>query len=116
MVKAEHTEQGANPRFVITNLTGASQSLYDEIYCARGEMENQMKEQQLSLFADRTSCNQWWANQFRLLLSSGAYCLMEAIRRLGLKCSLFEKAQMTTIRLKLFKIGAVIFRNTRRVL
>lgn len=72
LVKAEHTDKGSNPRFVATNLAGAAQALYDEIYCARGEMENRIKEQQLGLFADRTSCQDWWANQFRLLLSSGA--------------------------------------------
>jgi hypothetical protein len=115
IVKAEHTDKGANPRFVVTNLSGNSQTLYDRMYCARGNMENRIKEQQLGLFADRTSCHDWWANQFRLLLSSAAYILLEAIRRIGLKNTVLEKAQATTIRLKLFKIGAVIIRNTRRV-
>jgi hypothetical protein len=115
IVKAEHTEQGSNPRYVITNLSGKGQELYDEIYCARGEMENRIKEQQLDLFADRTSCTKWWANQFRLLLSSLAYLLLEAIRRLGLKGTELARAQCGTIRLKLLKIGAVIRRNTRRV-
>jgi hypothetical protein len=72
IVKAEHTEKGANPRFVVTNLEGTAQALYATLYCARGEMENRIKEQQLGLFADRTSCHQWWPNQFRLLLSSFA--------------------------------------------
>lgn len=70
IAKAEHTEKGANPRFILTSLEGAEQRIYDEIYCAGGEMENRIKEQQLGLFADRTSCQGWWANQFRLLFSS----------------------------------------------
>ena len=67
---AEHNEQGANPRFVVTNLRDAPQALYEQLYCARGEMENRIKECQLGLFADRTSCHLWWPNQFRLLLAS----------------------------------------------
>lgn len=113
--KAEHTEKGANPRFVITNLEGDPQRLYDNIYCARGEMENRIKEQQLGLFADRTSCKKWWSNQFRLLLSSAAYILTETIRRLALEGTQLAHAQVQSIRLKLFKIGTVILRNTRRI-
>ena len=78
-------------------------------------MENRIKEQQLGLFADRTSCHEWWPNQFRLLLSSAAYLLVEAIRRLGLHGTELAHAQVETIRLKLFKIGTVILRNTRRI-
>jgi Transposase DDE domain group 1 len=115
IAKAEHTAEGANPRFVVTNLVGRAQTLYDQIYCARGEMENRIKEQQLGLFSDRTSCHYWWPNQFRLLLSSCAYVLIEALRRLGLKSTELARAQVGTIRLKLLKIGAVITRNTRRV-
>ncbi len=115
IVKAEHTDKGENPRFVVTNLLDNSQFLYEEIYCARGDMENRIKEQQLDLFADRTSCHDWWANQFRLLLSSCAYVLICGIRRISLKDTELEKAQCGTIRLKLFKIGAVIIRNTRRI-
>jgi len=115
IVKAEHTDQGRNPRFVVTNLTGDAQTLYDELYCARGEMENRIKEQQLGLFADRTSCHGWWANQWRLLLSGLAYSLMEALRRIGLAGTELARAQCVTIRLKLLKIGAVLVRNTRRV-
>jgi len=115
LAKAEHTAQGSNPRFVVTNLEGGAQVLYDELYCARGEMENRIKEQQLGLFADRTSCRRWWANQFRLLLSSCAYVLVEAIRRLGLHGTELARAQVQTIRLKLLKIGTVILRNTRRI-
>ncbi len=115
IAKAEHTDQGSNPRFVVTNLEGDAQALYDEVYCARGEMENRIKEQQLGLFADRTSCHHWWANQFRLLLSSCAYVLVEAIRRLGLHGTELARAQVETIRLQLLKIGTVILRNTRRI-
>jgi hypothetical protein len=100
IAKAEHTVQGANPRFVVTNLSGSAQSLYDQLYCARGEMENRIKEQQLGLFSDRTSCHYWWPNQFRLLLSSCAYVLVEALRRLGLKATELARAQLSTIRLK----------------
>ncbi|MGD0059309.1 MAG: IS1380 family transposase [Verrucomicrobiia bacterium] len=115
IVKAEHTDQGRNPRFVVTNLRGDAQTLYDELYCARGEIKNRIKEQQLGLFADRTSCHGWWANQWRLLLSSLAYTLMEALRRLGLAGTELARAQCGTIRLKLLKIGAVLVRDTRRV-
>jgi len=115
LVKAEHTTQGSNPRFVATNLAGDAQTLYDEVFCARGEMENRIKEQQLGLFADRTSCQGWWANQFRLLLSSCAYVLLERLRALALAGTELARAQASTIRLKLLKIGAVVLRNTRRV-
>jgi hypothetical protein len=115
IAKAEHTAKGANPRFILTSLEGGEQKIYDEIYCARGEMENRIKEQQLGLFADRTSCHGWWANQFRLLLSSAAYVLMEYIRRTALVGTELARAQVTTIRLKLLKIGTVILRNTRRI-
>lgn len=113
--KAEYTSQGSNPRFVITSLCGDAQKIYDTLYCKRGEMENRIKEQQLGLFADRTSCHEWWPNQLRLLLSSAAYLLVEAIRRLGLQGTELAQAQVSTIRLKLFKIGSVILRNTRRI-
>ena len=115
IAKAEHSDQGANPRFVVTSLPGDAQQLYDQIYCARGEMENRIKEQQLGLFSDRTSCHAWWPNQFRVLLSAAAYVLMETIRRVGLRGSELARAQVSTIRLKLLKIGTVIVRNTRRI-
>jgi hypothetical protein len=115
LVKAEHADKGSNPRFVVTNLEGDAQKLYDELYCARGEMENRIKEQQLGLFAYRTSCHGWWANQFRLLLSSCAYVLLERLRTLALAGTELARAQVSTIRLKLLKIGAVVLRNTRRV-
>jgi hypothetical protein len=115
IAKAEYGEQGKNPRFVVTSLAGDAQALYDEVYCARGEMENRIKEQQLGLFSDRTSCHGWWANQFRVLLSAAAYVLLETIRRVGLAGTELAKAQVATIRLKLLKIGTVIIRNTRRI-
>ena len=115
IARLEHGAKGANPRFVVTNLAGDGRALYERVYCARGEMENRIKEQQLQLFADRTSCHRWWPNQFRLLLASLAYTLIAAIRRLGLQGTRMARAQCATIRLRLLKIGAVIVRNTRRV-
>jgi hypothetical protein len=115
IARIEHGAKGANPRYVVTNLDGDGQGLYEKLYCARGDMENRIKEQQLDLFADRTSCHNWWPNQFRLLLSSLAYTLLETIRRIGLAGTDMARAQAGTIRLKLLKIGAVITRNTRRV-
>ena len=115
IVKAELTAQGPNPRFVVTNLPGDPQTLYDGLYCQRGDMENRIKEQQLALFADRTSCHKFLANQFRLLLSAAAYVLMEALRRLGLAGTELGKAQAGTIRLKLLKIGARITWSVRRI-
>jgi hypothetical protein len=115
IAKIEHTDKGSNPRYVVTNLEGDAQALYEHVYCARGDMENRIKEQQLDLFADRTSCHRWWPNQFRLLLSSLAYTLLESIRRLALQGTELAHAYVGTLRLKLLKIGAVILRNTRRV-
>jgi Transposase DDE domain group 1 len=115
IAKAEFSAQGKNPRFVVTSLEGDAQALYDEVYCARGEMENRIKEQQLGLFSDRTSCHSWWANQFRVILSAAAYVLMETIRRVGLRGTELARAQVGTIRLQLLKIGTVIVRNTRRI-
>jgi hypothetical protein len=115
ILKAEHMAQGSNPRYVVTNLDGTPQALYEQTYCARGEMENRIKEQQLDLFADRTSCSLWWPNQFRLLLSTLAYTLIAALRRIALKNTELACATCATVRLKLFKIGAVVIRNTRRI-
>jgi hypothetical protein len=115
IVKAEYNCLGSNTRFVVTNLPGDAQVLYDELYCGRGDMENRIKEQQLDLFAGRTSCHEWWPNQFRILLSSLAYVLLEGIRRLALEGTELARAQCSSIRLKLLKIGAVVTRNTRRV-
>jgi len=113
--KAEYTKDGSNPRFIVTNIDGDSQDLYENLYCVRGDMENRIKEKQLGLFADRTSCHNWWPNQLRLLFSSLAYVLIEHIRSTALAGTVLEKAQVNTIRLRLFKIGAVIIRNTRRI-
>ena len=115
ILKAEHMSQGSNPRYIVTNLEGDAQRLYEKVYCARGEMENRIKEQQLDLFADRTSCSLWWSNQFRLLLSTLAYTLINAIRKMALQQTELARATCATIRLKLFKIGAVVIRNTRRI-
>ena len=112
--KAEHNSQGDNPRFVVTNLSGDPQALYDQTYCARGEMENRIKEQQLGLFAGRTSCHKFAANQFRLLLSSFAYTLIETLRRVALAGTELARAQATTIRTKLLKVGAVVVSSARR--
>jgi hypothetical protein len=115
IAKAEHNAHGANPRYLVTNLQGEPQGLYEEVYCARGEMENRIKEQQLDLFSDRTSCHEWWPNQCRVLLSSFAYLLMETLRRVGLAGTELARAQAGTLRLKLLKVGTVVVRNTRRV-
>jgi hypothetical protein len=115
IVKAEHSWKGSNNRYVVTNVPGNPRHLYEKLYCARGDMENRIKEKQLGLFADRTSCHKWWPNQFRVLLSGLAYIIMEALRRLGLYGTELETAQCSTLRLKLMKIGAVITRTTRRI-
>lgn len=115
IAKIEYSQHGANPRYVVTNLEADAKYLYDKLYCARGDMENRIKESQLDMFGDRTSCQRWWGNQFRLLLSSLAYTLIEAIRRIALKGTELARAYVGTIRLKLFKIGAVILKNTRRI-
>jgi hypothetical protein len=116
--KAEYLAKGANPRFVVTSLTPErfdGRALYEDVYCARGEMENRIKEQQLYLFADRTSCQTMRANQMRLWLSSAAYVLLAALRQHGLKNTSLAKARCDTIRLKLLKIGAVVRVTVRRV-
>jgi hypothetical protein len=118
VAKAEHLARGANPRFVVTSLTAevrAAKPLYEEDYCGRGEMENRIKEQQLHLFADRTSAATMRANQVRLFCSSIAYVLLEALRRLGLAGTELAQAQCQTIRLKLLKIGALVRVTVRKV-
>jgi hypothetical protein len=118
IAKAEHLDKGANPRFVVTSLSAermAGQALYEEFYCARGEMENRIKEQQLALFADRTSTALLRSNQLRLYFSSIAYCLLQALRRLGLQGTSMAHAQCGTIRLKLLKIGARVRITARKV-
>ena len=117
--KAEHLAKGANPRFVVTSLQKAkiaARALYEDLYCARGEMENRIKECQLDLFADRTSAKTMRANQLRLWFSSFAYVLIEALRRLALKHTRLENATCGSIRLKLLKIGARVRVSVRRIL
>ena len=118
VAKAEHLDNGANPRFIVTSLPVtemAGQPLYEEVYCARGDMENRIKEQQLSLFADRTSSYSARANQLRLWFSSIAYILLDTLRLFGLAGTAWAKAQCGTIRLKLLKIGAVVKVSVRRL-
>ena len=115
IVKAEHNAQGDNPRFVVSNLPGNPRGLYEVLYCERGEAENRIKEQQLMLFADRTSCHKFLSNQFRVLLSAAAYVLLEAVRRLGLSGTEMARAQVSTVRLRLFKVAAVVVVSVRRV-
>lgn len=115
IVKAEHLAEGPNTRFLVTNLQGDPQGLYEDLYCQRGDMENRIKEQQLYLFSDRTSCHAFLANQFRMILSASAYVLMETLRRVGLDGTDLEASQVNTIRLKLFKIAARIRQSARRV-
>jgi hypothetical protein len=118
VAKAEHLEKGANPRFVVTSLglqQHPAQELYERDYCGRGEMENRIKEQQLHLFADRTSAATMRANQIRLFFSSIAYTLLEALRRLGLAGTSMAQAQCQTIRLRLLKIGALVQVTVRKV-
>jgi hypothetical protein len=118
VAKAEHLAKGANPRFVVTSLlpeARPAQALYEEDYCGRGEAENRIKEQQLHLFADRTSAHTMRANQVRLFFSSVAYALLEALRRLGLAGTELARAQCQTIRLKLLKVGALVRVTVRRV-
>jgi Transposase DDE domain group 1 len=115
VAKAEHTLEGKNPRFVVTSLKDDPRALYEDLYCARGEMENRIKECQLDLFADRTSAATMRANQLRLWLASMAYVLVEALRRIGLAGTDLAKATCGTIRLKLLKIGALVRLSVRRV-
>ena len=118
VAKAEYLDKGENPRFVVTSLPSeqwTAQDLYEKFYCARGEMENRIKEQ-MCLFADRLSTEEMKGNQLRLYFSALAYTLMEALRRLGLKGTEWAQAQVDTIRSKLFKIGAIVRISVRRIL
>jgi hypothetical protein len=117
VAKAEHLDKGENPRFVVTSLTPqqwGAQDLYEKFYCARGEMENRIKEQ-MCLFADRLSTDEMKGNQLRLYFSALAYTLVEALRRLALKGTEWAQAQVDTIRRKLFKIGAIVRVSVRRI-
>jgi len=116
--KAEHLAKGSNPRFIVTSLSveeREARTLYEDVYCARGEMENRIKEQQMCLFADRTSCATMRANQLRLWLSSAAYTLLMALRQFGLQGTEMATARCDTIRLKLLKLGASVRTTVRRV-
>lgn len=118
IAKAEWTHGGANPRFIVTSLKrpeGLAQVLYEKVYCARGEMENRIKECQADLFADRTSTATFRANQLRLWFASMAYVLLCALRRIGLQHTQFAQATCATIRLKLLKIGALVTLSVRRI-
>jgi len=116
--KAEYLDQGENPRFVVTSLSVEQmepRALYEDFYCARGDMENRIKEQQLDLFADRTSTHALHSNQIRLYLSSIAYCVLVALRRLALAGTEMARAQCGTIRLRLLKIGAQVRLTARKI-
>jgi hypothetical protein len=116
--KAEYLSKGANPRFVVTSLCTDeydARNLYEKLYCARGDMENRIKEQQLDLFADRTSTSWMRSNQLRLWISSVAYLLLNELRRVGLEGTELEHAQCSTIRTKLLKIGALVIVSVRRI-
>lgn len=118
VAKAERIANKDNPRFVVTSLPNSryeARTLYEEMYCARGDMENRIKEQQLGLFADRTSCHEMRANQLRLWFSSLAYVLMNDLRRLGLANTELASAQVSTIRTKLLKLATIVTVSVRRV-
>jgi len=118
VAKAEYMDKGENPRFVVTNLSAQEyegQKLYEKLYCARGEMENRIKEQQLYLFADRTSSATMRANQLRLWFSSLAYVILNELRSVGLRGTRMAEATCASMRLKLLKIGAHVKLSVRRV-
>ena len=118
IAKAEWTKGEANPRFIVTSLTiadGDGRHLYEAVYCARGEMENRIKECQMDLFADRTSTHSMKANQLRLWFASMAYVLLDSLRRIALQATDLADASCGTIRRKLFKIGALVTISVRRI-
>ena len=118
VAKVEHLPRGANPRYIVTSVPVGEcdgRRLYEQIYCARGDMENRIKEQQLGLFSDRTSTRKLAANQLRLYFSAFAYLMLETLRRVGLAGTKWARAQSWTIRLKLLKIGAQVRVTTRKV-
>jgi hypothetical protein len=115
LTRLEFGAQGANPRFVVTNLAAEATELYERLYCARGEAENRIKEVQLDLFGTRASCHKFAANQLRLLLAALAYTLMQRLRAIALAGTELARATAATIRVRLLKIGAAVVRNTRRV-
>lgn len=116
--KAEYSNRGRNPRFIVTSLSESkfpARMLYEQVYCARGDMENRIKEQQLDLFADRTSTATMQTNQVRLYFSSIAYCLLNDLRKMALQHTRLAKAQCGTIRTLLMKIGAIVRVSVRRI-
>lgn len=113
IAKIEVTHKGRNPRFVVTTLKESDAKLYCEEYCARGDMENRIKDQQLDLFAKRTSSKHWWSNQWRLMLSMLAFVLFEKLREV--LSTKYQKLSVNNLRLKLIKIAAVVTYNTRRI-
>ena len=118
VAKAGWTQGAAYPRFVVTSLTREeheARHLYEKLYCARGDMENRIKECQLDLYADRTSANTMRANQLRLWFASMAYVLICALRRIGLAHTQFARSSCGTIRLKLLEIGALVRTSVRRI-
>ena len=116
IVKAQHNKNGSNTRFLVTNKTESSEILYSEQYCPRGDMENHIKQLKLDLYSNRNSCSKFFANYFRVLLSSIAYILITEFKNKHLRSTTFFKAYCNTIRLKLFKIGAIVLKNTRRII
>lgn len=115
ITRLEYGRQGANPRFIVSNLERPADALYDDLYCQRGEAENRIKETQLDLFGTRTSSRKFLANWLRVLLSALAYTLMQRLRELALAGTELARASAATIRVKLLKIGAAVIRNTRRI-
>jgi len=115
ITRLEWGQQGCNPRFIVTNLDGDAQALYDGLYCQRGEAENRIKEAQVGLFATRTSCHVMRSNQLRMLLAALGYVLIERLRALALQGTALASAQVDTLRIKLLKVAAVVTRNTRRI-
>jgi Transposase DDE domain group 1 len=115
ITRLEYGQQGNNPRYVVTNLAGKAQELYDCLYCQRGEAENRIKEAQVGLFATRTSCHYFHSNQLRMLLAALGYVLIERLRALALVGTTLAAAQVDTLRIKLLKVAAVVVRNTRRI-
>lgn len=115
ITRLEFGEQGNNPRYVVTNLAGDAQALYDGVYCQRGEAENRIKEAQVGLFGTRTSCHLFQSNQLRMLLAALGYVLIERMRALALAGTELATAQVDTLRIKLLKLAAVVTRNSRRI-
>jgi len=115
ITRLEYGRQSRNPRFIVTNLQDEAGTLYDGVYCQRGEAENRIKETQLDLFGTRASCHQFLSNWLRVLLAGLAYTLMQRFKELALKGTELERASSASIRVRLFKLGAVMVRNTRRI-